>query len=57
MLPSYAPWFSAFRTVFVFAQQPFLPMWVLLVSDFEFYIVITMVVKFDFVITFDWGSN
>ena len=30
MLPSFAPWFTGFRTVFVFALQPFLPMWILL---------------------------
>ena len=29
MLPSFATWFTSFRTVFVFALQPFLPMWVL----------------------------
>ena len=29
MLPSFAPWFTGFRTVFVFALRPFLPMWVL----------------------------
>ena len=28
MLPSFAPWFTGFRTVFVFALRPFLPMWV-----------------------------
>ena len=29
MLPSFAPWFTGFRTVFIFALRPFLPMWVL----------------------------
>ena len=29
MLPSFAPWFTGFRAVFVFALQPFLPVWVL----------------------------
>ena len=29
MLPSFATWFTGFKTVFVFALQPFLPMWVL----------------------------
>ena len=29
MLPSFATWFTGFRTVFVFALQPFLPMSVL----------------------------
>ena len=29
MLPSFAPWFTGLRTVFVFALQPSLPMWVL----------------------------
>ena len=42
MLPSYGPWFTGFRTVFVFVVRPFLPMWVLLVSDLQYYIGITM---------------
>ena len=29
MLPSFATWFTGFKTVFVFALRPFLPMWVL----------------------------
>ena len=29
MLLSFATWFTGFRTVFVFALRPFLPMWVL----------------------------
>ena len=29
MLPSFAPWFTGFKTVLVFALWPFLPMWVL----------------------------
>ena len=29
MLPSFATWFTVFRTVFVYALRPFLPMWVL----------------------------
>ena len=29
IFPSFATWFTGFRTVFVFALQPFLPMWVL----------------------------
>ena len=29
MLPCFVPWFTGFRTVFVFALQPLLPMWVL----------------------------
>ena len=27
MLPSFATWFTGFKTVFVFALRPFLPMW------------------------------
>ena len=34
--------FTGFRSVFVFALRPFLPMSVLLVTNFKFYIVITM---------------
>ena len=29
MLPSFATWFTDFKTDFVFALRPFLPMWVL----------------------------
>ena len=45
MLPSNAPCFTGFRTVFVFALRPLLSMLVLVVGD--------VAPKFDLVITFD----
>ena len=56
MFPSCSPSLNDFRTVFVFASGPFLPMAVILVSDF-FCCNYNgdAAPKFDLVITYDWG--
>ena len=58
MLPCYFPCFTCFITVFVFALQiqPFLHIWVLLVSELKFYIVTTTGTSHQNLICwFDWG--
>ena len=56
IFPSCSPSLNDFRTVFVFASGPFLPMAVILVSDFSCCNYNgDAAPKFDLVITFDWG--